>query len=163
MDISIGRLNVCSFCIDNIEHIRFRKELVSDLKFKKYFPYITEDNLLNSVIDDQEIRLMNSYIIKDGDKLIGWIHLGGFNKEASFDLAIHPTFRKKGYAPIIIDEVHNYLFDNDIASTVECVIRENNHGSINCIEKTKYKKIAKMDDFYIYKLYKRDYNESKIR
>lgn len=154
MDISIGNLTISSFCVDNVEHIIFRKELIEDKCFHKFFPHFTEDTVLKPIINDNEIKLKNSYIIRDNNKLVGWIRIGGIDKDITFDCAVHPSFRKMGYGSMIIDECSNYLFENDIAQEIECVIREDNSDCINCISKHKYKRIGKFDQFYIYKAYK---------
>lgn len=157
MDISIGKLTITNFCEDNIEHIKFREDLVNDEVFHKFFPYENIESLLRPVTNDGSIEVKNTYIVKDKEKLIGWLYLGGIEHIVSLDCAVHPNYRNLGYGTMIVEECSNYLFQNNIASEIEVTIRKDNNYSISCIEKCNYKRLRKMDDFYIYKSYNRGY------
>jgi len=150
MDISIGKLKITTFCKDNIEHIKFKKDILEDGLTLYYFPNFNEENFLVPSYNN-EFKIRNFYLVKDINELIGWIYIGGFEKQITLDCGIHPQFRRKGYQTLLLEECRNYLFQNDLADIIEIMIKNNNIGSLKAADKAKYKKLGKVGSYYIFK------------
>lgn len=154
MDISIGNLNITSFCLENIEHLNFRKDLKEDDLIYEFVSTSVEEDL-HEVYSD-EIELENAYIIRFKDKLIGYIYLREIpNNEGTVELryAVHPKYRRLGYGKKILEECRNYLFTLDNVNGIELHIRKDNEASITCAKRAKYKCVGGNNDeyFFIYK------------
>lgn len=169
MNISIGNLNITSFCSNNIDHVKFRKELANDEYIYEFVSTTISDDL-HEVENDLEIELDNSYIIQDKDKLVGYIYIEGISEEegiVELRYAVHPEYRRLGflgysdvsrlgYGQQILEECKDYLFTFDNINSVELHIRKDNKVSIGCAEKAKYKKIGENNNeyYYVYRAYK---------
>ena len=153
MNITIGKLQITEYCKENAEHIKFKKELLDDGLMSYYFPNINETNFLNpSVIDNGNIRINNYYIVKDNEKLIGWLYIGGFEREMVLNCGIHPYHRRKGYLTLLLEESRDYFCENKIVDSIEVMIRNNNTGALKAIKKAKYKHLGKIGNYHIYNL-----------
>lgn len=175
MNISIGNLNITSFCSENIEHIKFKHELAED-DYIYEFVSIDIAGDLQEVFNDENVELNNSYIIQDKDRLVGYIYIGNITEEGAVELryAVHPEYRRlgylgysestrKGYGQQILEECSNYLFTFDNINSVELHIRKDNEASIGCAEKAKYKRIGinEQEYYYIYRIFRgQRYNEN---
>lgn len=157
MNILIGNLVITDFCLQNPEHIKFRKELIEDKMVNHFFPNINEENFIKPITNPKQIEPKNSYFIKKHNNLIGWIYIGGCEKELTLDCIVHPNYRGLGYGKEIVKECTNYIFNHNLANEIELMISPYNTSSINCAKKNKYKKIGKIDRFYVYQLSKGDY------
>lgn len=150
MDIYIGKLAITNFCKENIEHIKFKREMLDDGLMCYFFPHFDEHNFLTPSDIKEKTRIKNFYLLKDSENLIGWFYTGGKQRQISLNYSIHPNYRKQGYATILLEECRDYFFENDIANEIELVIKNNNSGSLKAAKKAKYKCIGKFDSFYIY-------------
>jgi len=171
MDIKIGNLNITSFCCENVEHIKFRNDLKKDELIYDFVSTSIEKDL-HEVDNEKEIEIGNSYIIKDKDKLVGYVYfLEILNKSNIIELryAVHPEYRrlsqinssKKGYGQMILEECSDYLFTKEDIDTIELHIRDDNKASIGCAVKAKYKCIGKNNEEYYY-IYRKSKNDSNI-
>jgi len=155
MNIDIGKLSITSFCIENIEHLKFRKDLKDDDLIYE-FVSISIDEDLCEPSHDNELELDSSYIIQEHNKLVGYIYLKTISElEGIVELryAVHPEFRRLGYGRRILEECRNYLFTLDNINSIELHIRKDNEASIYCAKRAKYKCIGENNDeyFYIYR------------
>ena len=149
MDISIGKLNITSFCLENLEHIKFRNEL-------------KEDDLIYEFVStsiESDIELENSYIIRTKDELVGYIYLKLISEEdniVELRYSVHPKYRGLGYGKRILEECRQFLFNVDM-NCVELHIRKDNENSIRCAESAEYELTGENNDeyFYIYKSLKK--------
>ncbi len=158
MDISIGRLNITSFCLENVEHLKFKKELKEDELIYEFVSISIEDDLHEVYSDNLELE--NSYIIKHQDKLVGYICLKEIPENyeiVELRYAVHPKFRRQGYGRKILEECRDYLFSLENINGIELHIRKDNEASIYCAKRAKYKCTGENNDeyFYIYKSLKR--------
>lgn len=170
MNILIGNLNITSYCVENIDHIKFRHDLVEDDLIYEF----VSTTVGNDLLETQEIgklELGYSYIIEDHKKPIGYIYIGSIeNSKDIVELryAVHPEFRRlgylgysnssrRGYGQQILEECSNYLFTLDNIEGVELHIRKDNEASIGCAQKAKYKCIGTNEEeyYYIYGKFKR--------
>lgn len=163
MDISIGNLTVTNFCENNIEHIKFKKELLNDRFMCHFFPDMKEEEFLLPCGNINQIQLGHYYLVEDADNLVGWFYLKGVDKYCALDCGIHPHYRKKGYGTLILQECRDYLFEKDITNEIELMIKNTNAGALACAKKAKYKKLGKVDCFYIYGSCKEDNHGYNIR
>ena len=170
MNIKIGNLTITSFCSDNIEHIRFRKDLKHDYPIYEFVSTNIESDLQE--VHSDNIELERSYIIQANNDLVGYICIKEISEEegiVELRYAVHPEFRRlgylgyhdknrKGYGQQILEECSNYLFTLDNINSVELHIRKDNQASIGCAEKAKYKCLGENNEeyFYIYRTYKRN-------
>lgn len=161
MDISIGKLTITSFCLENIEHLKFRNDLQKDELIYEFVSTSIEDDFYEVYSDNLELE--NSYIIKFQNTLVGYIYLTKLaESEGLVELryAVHPKYRRLGYGRKILEECRKYLFTLDNINGIELHIRKDNESSIYCAKRAKYKCIGENNNeyFYIYKSMKRDDN-----
>lgn len=150
MNISIGRLIITEFCEANAEHLKFKRELLEDGLTNYFFPNLTSDNFLTPSVLENQPKIKNFYLVKDIEKLIGWIYIGGIERNVILDGGIHPQYRKQGYLTGLATELSDYLFENNLVDDIEVEIKNNNTGALKTIKKAKYKCLGKIDSYYIY-------------
>lgn len=170
MYIPIGNLNITSYCIENLSHIQFRRDLIDDDSIYEFVSTSIGNDLLETCEKDI-LELGYSYIIEDDKKPIGYIYLGDIENETGIielRYAVHPEYRRlrhlknsnlnrKGYGQLILEECAKYLFTFDSIKAVELHIRKDNEASIGCAEKAKYKRIGSNEEeyYYTYRTFKR--------
>lgn len=150
MDISIGRLIITEFCETNIEHLKFKRELLADGLMNYFFPNLHGDNFLVPSVLEEKPKIRNFYLVKDIEKLIGWIYIGGIERNIVLNGGIYPQCRKQGYLTKLVTELSDYLFENDLVDDIEVAIKNNNTGALKTIKKANYKRLGKIDSYYIY-------------
>ena len=169
MKISIGNLTITDFCKQNIEHMKFRKELAQD-ELVYEFVSINMEQDLHEVLDQEKVTLGNAYIIQDDDKLVGYIYIEKIEeKVVELRYAVHPKYRRlgnpniqrTGYGQQILEECRNYLFTLDDIDMIDLHIRKDNDASIGCAEKAKYKRIGTNEEYYYY-IYRTKKGESQL-
>ena len=99
MNIVIGNLSITDFCSQNIEHIKFRKELALDELIYEFVSIDVEKDL-HEVENQDHLTLKNSYIIQDHDKLVGYIYIEEVQQQdgvLELRYAVHPKYRRLGY------------------------------------------------------------------
>lgn len=174
MNVKIGNLTITSFCEENVEHIRFRKDLKNDDPIYDFVSVDIEKEL-HEVENQKEVEIGNSYIIKDRNQLIGYVYFLSIND--SLDIvelryAVHPEFRRlgyigysdsnrKGYGEQILEECSSYLFNRDNINGIELHIRKDNEASIGCAKKAKYECVGENNDEYYY-IYRKLKNNPSI-
>lgn len=163
MDIKIGNLTITSFCSKNLEHLKFKKELKKDDLIYE-FVSVDIDKDLREVENQEEIEIGNSYIVKDNNQLVGYIHIlaiTGSSDVVELRYAVHPEFRRlgyiehsdinhKGYGQQILEKCSDYLFDYYNVNNVELHIRKDNEPSIGCAKKARYQCVGENNDEYYY-------------
>lgn len=150
MDVSIGGLIITKFCETNAEHLKFKKELLEDGLMHYFFPNLNSYNFLTPSVLEEKPKIKNFYLVKDIEKLIGWIYIGGIKRNIILDGGIHPQYRKQGYFTKLVTEFSDYLFENDLVDDIEMEIKNNNTGSLKAIRKANYKCLARIHSYYIY-------------
>lgn len=150
MDISIGRLIITEFCETNAEHLKFKRGLLEDGLMNYFFPNLHDDNFLTPSVLEEWPKIRNFYVVKDIDKLIGWIYIGGIERNIVLDGGIHPQYMKQGYFTKLVTEFSDYLFENDLVDDIEVAIKNNNTGALKTIKKANYERLGKIDSYYIY-------------
>ena len=168
MNKKIGNLTITSFCSDNVEHIKFRKQLSYDDLIYTFVSTNIEDDL-QEVSNHNYLEYSVGYIIKDNEELVGYIDIEPVeDRENIIELRYAVTteysrlgylgyhdFDRKGYGEQILTECSNHIFDTFTAiDCVELHIRKDNEASIGCAKKAKYKYYGENNKEYIYRKYK---------
>ena len=165
MNKNIGNLTITSFCKDNIEHIKFIKDLQKDELIYTFVSVDIKNDIKETTSNDIEIG--SSYLIAENEKLVGYICLKKiYNVDNVVELryAVHPKCRRfkylgysdenrKGYGQLILEECRDYLLTIDGIDNIELHIRKDNDASIGCAVKSKYKRIGSNDEEY-YHIYR---------
>lgn len=153
---------ITSFCSNNVDHLKFRRDLKKDGFIYDFVSIDIESDLIEAS-NEEEIELENSYIIQDKDKLVGYIYIKAIPEEVDIvelRYAVHPEYRRLSYGQQILEECSKYLFKFDSINSVELHIRKDNDASIGCAEKAKYKRLGENNDeyYYIYRTFKQGDN-----
>ena len=176
MNISIGNLTITNYCVENINHINFRKDMMKDDLVYEFVSTTIGNDLLETQ-GIEELELGRSYIIEDHKKPVGYIYIGSIEDSKNIvelRYAVHPEYRRlgylgysnpsrKGYGQQILEECRNYLFTLDDIEGIDLHVRKDNEASIGCAKKAKYKCIGTNEEeyYYIYRNLKGKVNEDK--
>lgn len=171
MKIPIGNLTITNYCVENINHINFRHDLIEDDSIYEFVSTTVGNDLLETK-EMEKFELGYSYIIEDYEKPIGYIYIGSIDNSKNIvelRYAVHPEYRRlgylgypnssrKGYGQRILEECSNYLFTLNNIEGVELHIRKDNEASIGCAKKAKYKCIGTNEEeyYYIYRTLKEE-------
>ena len=138
--------------------LQFLHELLSDSETKKYLPLmyttdIEQSNLrLAMRLMDKECEYANRFLIKDllTEKPVGEIS-GRYDRDIpsimNIAIAIHPSYRGKGFAKEGISEFMKYMSENNKDITkFRLEILDTNFASIEVARKLKFKLAEKSND-----------------
>lgn len=136
--------------LTNNEHLSLINKFEYDSDVKKYlFPYyssfyeMVEKNAIGTDIFN------NSYIIYYEDRIVGYIELENINN-VSLNYALLRKERHKGIITKLIDELSDYLLDNEKVKSVKAIIRNGNKASLSAISKSKFEFVENKNDFSTY-------------
>lgn len=163
LKIAIGNLDITNYCVKNINHVKFRRDLIKDESIYE-FVSTTVGNDLEESEKCVKLELGYSYIIEDYDFPVGYIYIGkikDFSDIVELRYAVHSDFRRlgyfghsnpnrKGYGQQILEECSSYLFTLDHIKSIELHIRKDNMASIGCAEKSNYKCVGSNEEEYYY-------------
>ena len=89
--------------------------------------------LISSVKLDESL-LREAYVVLDNNTPVGYLYISSnSNDEVYVEISILKDKRKNGYGKRILNEVSNYLFENNIR-IIKVSIEPSNIGSINMVE-----------------------------
>ena len=124
-----------------------RKKNTNNVSFlsKKYPNFKEHNEWFKNVIKDKKHKF---YLIKIKKIPCGYIRLEKFNKEFTVSILIEKKFRKKGIATKALLLIENKI---DIESILTAHVVLTNLASVEMFSKLGYKKITKLEDFYVMK------------
>ena len=163
MKIPIGNLTITSYCVENINHIHFRKDMMKDELIYEFVSTDIESDLLK-IQEMEEFKLGYFYVIEDYKRPVESVYIGSIENISDIvelRYAVHPEYRRlgyigysnfnrKGYGQQILEECRDYLFTLNGIKGVELHIRKDNEASIGCAQKSKYKCIGTNEEYYYY-------------
>lgn len=153
MQIQLQTLSLESFICSDIDHFVFREELAHDEKIKEYLKNI-KGRLQELPNDLPEIQENASYIVKDAEKLIGYVHLENITPFHCLELhyAVHAKYRGQGYGVRILKEVSQYILENkNDVKELQLSIFHTNQKSRNCALMAGYQYQKNNDIYYLKK------------
>lgn len=140
MEKKLDTLMIVSYDDDIIEHRQFKRSLLKDDDFKKYFGEMFINKQDEFFSASESIETKKVYLVKDEDKIVGMIRIYSYHESgvANIQYAVSPDCRKQGYGLRILKEITNFLLENNI-HCIEGDIDKNNIGSINIATTLGYK------------------------
>lgn len=138
---NIDRLSIVSYDAKNIKHKEFKKELLKDEEFKKYF-----GNFFLSRIDDiftgsNTLEVGKAYLVEEKEEVIGMIRIFSYHEAGFINIqyAVGKEYRNQGYGKELLKEISKYFLNKDI-KRISLDIDKNNIGSIKCALDAGYEK-----------------------
>ena len=154
MDIKLYSLSITNFDSNDIEKIRFVKEMKAANE-KDHFLYNCIDELIKKSETTPQLHIGYGYIIKDQEKLIGYFRPARRENcyVLSVDYGVHPKFRHQGYGTKILVETSEFFLNNfDDIHAIKLLINCSNEYSIKCAQKANFiqSSFAYEPEFYSY-------------
>ncbi len=139
MKVKLENLELESFICNNIDHFIFREELASDQSIKEYLKNIRA-RLQELPEKVTTLQYRTSYIVKDHDQLVGYVHLEEIESNSlELHYAVHPNYRGNGYGVQILNEVGKYLLEyDDNIKFLKLYIDPHNVVSKRCAQEAGY-------------------------
>lgn len=140
--LALENLNMC-----NSEHYILVKKSVRDENSKKFVSK-NMDKFVKEPIDESKFEDGKTYILKDKEKLIGFIGSKKLNSNGvlEFWYNIDADYRNNGYATKVLEEITPYLIENiDGLKDIKLNINKYNHASKKVALKAGYN-IVDVDD-----------------
>lgn len=131
MEKSLGTLTLINYNDDIIEHRSFKRELLNDTEFRKYFGEMFIKLSDDIFVESDELEIKKAYLVLDKDEIVGMVRIFSYHESgvANIQYAVSPSMRKKGYGKLILKEFTTFLLKNGITS-IEGEISSSNIGSI---------------------------------
>lgn len=120
-------LNLKRIGADNKEHFNVLTHLNLDKKVHAYIPQKIQIKF--GCLQSEDIYY-SQFIVYDGEKPIGYLETSPLkrNKSFSFNYAVLPNCRHKGYGKKIVEETTRYVFDKGVNSVLLCVLPKNKYS-----------------------------------
>lgn len=141
MEKNLDTLSIVSYD-DNIqEHRNFKRELLTDEEFKKYFGEMFIKKADDIFTSSNDLEVKKAYLVKDFDEIVGMIRIFSYHESGVVNIqyAVRPSVRKQGYGSRILKEISNFLIQNNI-TCIEGNIDKNNIGSLKIATSLGYEK-----------------------
>lgn len=152
MKEKMDTLSVEPFQENNLEHYTFRRAMSEseDIAYisRRFLQYLKESE------DENHI----SYMVFHEDTLIGYLKVNkeALRKQMVFEYAIHPEYRKKQYATILLNEATKHFLDqNPNYEKIKLAIHHYNYASIKVAQKNGYQREKREDENEIYSYHRR--------
>ena len=146
MNIKIDTLTLCEFDKDNLSHMKFLKNMLTDNSIKERF----QGFLPNLNKKTYGFSLGKAYLVADDDEIVGYIEVSNYNKsEKAVYLreAIDSTKRKKKYGQRALKEFTDLIFKTyPEVEIAKARIANDNKASLNMADACGFKWIS--DDYY---------------
>lgn len=141
MEIKLNKLDVINYDDNNQEHINFKRELLNDENFRRYFGETFMRKADQIFVSSNEMELKKAYLVKDDDLIVGMIRIFSYHQAGYVNIqyAVRPKCRNQGYGTQILKEISEFLLDNNI-KCIEGEIDKNNLGSIKVATSLGYQK-----------------------
>ncbi len=97
-----------------------------------------------------DVKNPNAYyiLVLNNSKVIAYCGLYKVLDESSItNIAVHPDFRKKGLAKLMLSNVVKHCMDNNISS-ITLEVRESNTNAINLYSNNGFKIVGKRKNYY---------------
>lgn len=141
MEKNLDTLSMVSYDDNLEEHRKFKKELLNDESFQKYFGEMFIKKASDIFTSSDHIELKKAYLVKDIDQIVGMIRIFSYHQSGVVNIqyAVRPSVRKQGYGSRILKEISEFLIQNNIR-TIEGDIDKNNIGSLKIATSLGYEK-----------------------
>lgn len=143
----IGTLTLNIFDKENIDHLKFIKNLFNDPSIIKRFQCISVSSLNNPKKEFFE----HAFLVSHNDNLVGYISTSSINKIEHFvylRLAIAKQKRGKGYGKTLLNEITEYIFNKyPEVKSIHLKIAKDNKPSLMASSSCGYTLLK--DDFYV--------------
>lgn len=145
--IKLKTLELITFDKNNSEHLHFLKTLIKDESITERF-----QGIFSSLIHNNNNNLYDKgFFISNNQKLIGYIHIGNYNKDERslyLRIAIASYKRGEGLGKRSLKEITDYIFENTKeVENLRLKIAKDNKASINTAQAAGYTWL--IDEFYI--------------
>ncbi|MBD9085238.1 GNAT family N-acetyltransferase [bacterium] len=141
MEQELNTLKLVSYNDQNMEHRKFKRELLNDTLFQEYFGqmFIKKSDDIFQTTDKIEIK--KAYLVEDNGQIVGMIRLFSYHESGVVNIqyAVRPCMRRKGYGTKILREFSDFLIKNNI-HCIEGDIDKNNIGSIKIATDLEFRK-----------------------
>ena len=141
MERIFDKLMLVSYDNDNLEHRKFKNELLNDEEFRRYFGDMFIKNADDIFQKTDEIELKKAYLVLDNTEIVGMIRIFNYHESGTVTVqyAVSPKFRRQGYGKLILKELTDFLIKNGI-KCIKGEINSSNIGSIKIAESLGFKK-----------------------
>lgn len=141
----LASLKIESVDYENINHLNFLKKLMQT-KDMNYLWDLADKNLANSQSDYKYI------VINKNNEYIGYLNISNptiayYGNTVSLYYAIEESYRGNNYGKRIIEEISNWLFEQN---NIDCIVAQvdiNNNNSINTLTKAGMKIVNNDSDY----------------
>lgn len=141
----LASLKIESVDYENINHLNFLKKLMQS-KDMNYLWDLADKNLANSQSDYKYI------VINKNNEYIGYLNISNptiayYGNTVSLYYAIEESYRGNNYGKRIIEEISNWLFEQN---NIDCIVAQvdiNNNNSINTLTKAGMKIVNNDSDY----------------
>ena len=154
MQQKLENLTLVSYDDENIEHRRFKRQLLNDEEFKQQFGDMFIKKADEIFQESEKIELKKAYLLLNENDVVGMIRIFNYHESGMimFQYAVRPKYRNQGYSQMIIKEFTDFLLENNI-SCVKVEINDDDIGNIEYITSLGFK-----EDQKIYKLRRNNEN-----
>ena len=140
MNVKLNSLAITNFDSNDLEKIKFVKELKEDNLISQFL-YGCIDKMIEASEKSENFVLGYGYIVLDKDNLIGFIRPARIidNSTLDIDYAVKSNYRHQGYGTKILEEASEYFFKNsDEIENIKLFIDSENVNSMSCAEKAGF-------------------------